>query len=59
LENGAEVKGRGDENYLASVRAAWQRGHHTLARTIQDWKKEHFGEEDCEPIESIVASLLT
>jgi ankyrin repeat protein len=55
LEKGADVKGRSNINYWESVRGAWAHGHHTLAETIQDWKKRRYGEEDCEPIESIVA----
>jgi hypothetical protein len=59
LDQGADVKRRRNENYLASVRGAWAAGHHTLAKTIQEWKKEHYSEEDCQPMEAIVASLLS
>jgi ankyrin repeat protein len=59
LENGADVKGLGNEHYLKSVKDAWHYGHHTLARTIHHWKKENFGEKDCESIESIIAPLLS
>jgi ankyrin repeat protein len=58
LENGADVKGRGNENYLRSVKSAWYNGYHTLARMIHHWKKKSLGEEDCESIESIIAPIL-
>jgi ankyrin repeat protein len=46
LDQGADVKGRRNSNYLEGVRGAWATGNHTLAKMIQDGKKQHYGEED-------------
>jgi ankyrin repeat protein len=59
LDSGADVKGRTNQNYLESVKSAWRNGHHTLAKTIQQWKLERHGVEDCEPFENIVASVTS
>jgi ankyrin repeat protein len=57
LELGADVRGRTNRNYLGAVWLALDEGHRILACMIQDWKKQHYGEEDCEDFETIRKTL--
>ncbi|ORY02854.1 ankyrin repeat-containing domain protein [Clohesyomyces aquaticus] len=54
LNNGADVRGRLNQQYRRSVYRAWKNGHYTLARMIQSFKRERFGEEDLACIEDIM-----
>jgi ankyrin repeat protein len=53
---GVDVRGRDNTNYVGAVRLALYEGHRVLAQMIQDWKREQYGEEDCEDFETIKAS---
>jgi ankyrin repeat protein len=55
LEAGADIQLRG--NYRRTVYRAWNNGHHTIARMVYRWKKESYGEEDCESIGSVMDSM--
>ncbi|KAH7112532.1 ankyrin repeat-containing domain protein [Dendryphion nanum] len=57
LGAGVDIRGRKNKNYRRSIYRAWDNGHRTLARTIQDWKAAKFGAEDCEDIETIYESM--
>jgi ankyrin repeat protein len=56
LEAGADIKGRTNKNYRRTVYRAWKVGHRTVVRTIQDWKRENYEQEDCEDVEVILES---
>ena len=57
LEAGADIEGRFNKNYWRTIYRAWERGHQTVIRTIQKWKEEKYGENDCEEVEIIVKSM--
>ena len=57
LEAGADMRGRKNKNYRRSIYRAWDKGHRTLARTIQDWKATKYGAEDCEDTKTIYESV--
>ncbi|KAH7397229.1 hypothetical protein BKA66DRAFT_546280 [Pyrenochaeta sp. MPI-SDFR-AT-0127] len=57
LELGADIQGRENQTYRRAIHRAWNNGHHTLARMIQDWKKKKYGIEDCEDIERIMKTV--
>jgi ankyrin repeat protein len=52
LEAGANIQLR--ENYRNTIYRAWEGGHHTIARMVYKWKKEKYGEVDCESIERVM-----
>lgn len=54
LSPGADIKGRTNRNYRRTIYRAWGEGHRVLAKMIQQWKVEHYGEDDCETIENIL-----
>lgn len=57
LEAGANLQGRANKQYRRSVYRAWGNGHRCLVRTIQDWKIEKFGADDCDDIYVIMQSM--
>ncbi|KAF2264072.1 ankyrin [Lojkania enalia] len=57
LEAGSDVKGRTNQNYRRSIYRAWENGHRTLVRMIQNWKTERYGARDCEEIHIILESM--
>jgi ankyrin repeat protein len=57
LEAGADIKARANQNYRRTVYRAWTEGHRTVVRMIQDWKRENYGQEDCEDVEVILESM--
>jgi ankyrin repeat protein len=57
LNLGADVKGRSNKSYRMAICRAWKEGHRVLANMIQDWKRDHYGEDDVDTIENIVASV--
>jgi ankyrin repeat protein len=57
LEAGADIKGRTNKNYRRTVYRAWAEGHRTVVRMIQNWKRENYGQEDCEDFEVILESM--
>jgi ankyrin repeat protein len=57
LEAGAEIAGRSNKNYRRTVYRAWKEGHRTVVRLIQEWKKDIYGQDDCESVEFIMASM--
>jgi ankyrin repeat protein len=57
LSQGADVKGRNNKNYRRAVYRAWKEGHRVLAKMVQEWKMEHYGEDDCDTIEETLASV--
>jgi ankyrin repeat protein len=54
LEAGAMIQGRTNMNYRRTVYRAWENGHWALVGMIQVWKREQYGEDDCEDPEVIV-----
>jgi hypothetical protein len=53
LELGVDVRGRDNMSYIGAVWMALSEGHRILAQMIQDWKREQYGQEDCEDFETI------
>ena len=46
LEGGANIEGKRNGVYKRAICRAWKHGHCALARIIQTWKSERFGEQD-------------
>lgn len=59
LEAGATVQGRTNINYRRTVYRAWEEGHRALVGMIQSWKRERYGEGDCEEPEVIVQTMTS
>jgi ankyrin repeat protein len=57
LEAGAMIQGRTNINYRRTVYRAWENGHRALVGMIQVWKREQYGEDDCEDPEVIVQTM--
>ncbi|KAH9860713.1 hypothetical protein J1614_012045 [Plenodomus biglobosus] len=57
LEAGADIKGQSNKNYRRTVCRACRRGHETIARMLQHWKKKKFGEHDCADINYILDTM--
>jgi ankyrin repeat protein len=57
LEAGADVRGSMNTNYRRTIYRAWEEGHRTLVRMVQDWKQEKYGQDDCELTEVILDSM--
>jgi ankyrin repeat protein len=57
LEAGAMIRGRTNINYRRTVYRAWVNGHQALVGMIQDWKREQYGEDDCEDSKVIVQTV--
>ncbi|KAH7127149.1 hypothetical protein B0J11DRAFT_605169 [Dendryphion nanum] len=57
LEAGADIQGKTNTNYRRTLYRAWQKGHYTIVRMIQDWKYARYGAEDCESIETIMETM--
>jgi ankyrin repeat protein len=54
---GVDIKGHSNKNYRRSICRAWKEGYHVLANMIQDWKRDHYGEDDVDTIDNIMASV--
>lgn len=57
LEAGANIRGKFNINYRRTVYRALKKGHPALVRMIQQWKTERYGEEDCDTVDNIVATM--
>ncbi|CAO2658355.1 Nn.00g060780.m01.CDS01 [Neocucurbitaria sp. VM-36] len=57
LELGADMQGRTNRNYRRTVCRAWENGHRTLVRRLQDWKLMKYGPEDCEDVATIMKTV--
>jgi ankyrin repeat protein len=57
LSLGVDIQGHSNKNYRRSIYRAWKEGHRVLANMIQDWKRDHYGEDDVDTIDNIMASV--
>jgi hypothetical protein len=57
LEAGAHIRGSMNTNYRRTIYRAWEEGHRTLVRMVQEWKQEKYGQDDCELTEVILDSM--
>jgi ankyrin repeat protein len=55
LEAGANIQLR--KNYRRTVYRAYENGHRAIAHMVYRWKKEKYGDEDCEAPESVVKTM--
>jgi ankyrin repeat protein len=56
LEAGADIQNLG--NFRRTVYRAWKNGHHTVARMVHSFKREKYGEENTDSIESILQIMV-
>lgn len=57
LAKGAHVAGKDSSTYRRAICRAYRGGHHAVTNLIQDWKRVHFGDDDCEATEVICSEM--
>ncbi|KAF2653820.1 ankyrin [Lophiostoma macrostomum CBS 122681] len=57
LENGADIQGKTNTTYRRAWWLAWSARNGAIARYIQDYKTQRFGEDDCDTEEHLLRSV--
>ncbi|CAI6340756.1 unnamed protein product [Periconia digitata] len=57
LQKGASVGGKENGAYRRAIFRAYQNGHVAVLKLIQEWKRKHSGDDDCEETDAICATM--